>query len=393
MNIKQEEIKPKVVDSSIKNYRGFTLIAPVGVSNVYLLDMRGRVVDDWTLPTELGSHAVLLPNKNLFYAASVPKGPLGDFDGALSKLLEVNGNGKIVWQYEDSYMHHDFCRLPNGNTVFLRWVPTPKDIAAKVQGGLPDTEREGTMWGDSLREVDPAGKVVWEWLGYERLGTELDIICPLCFRDEWTRAKSFAFSPDGNNILVSFFGTNSIAIINKETGNIDWRWGGFRKLAHPNSVSWMNNEDVMVLGCGGHSPGFELGMCEILLINVETSDIVWQFKEPSILDFYTPYRGNIQQLPNGNVLVCEGDRGRIFELTEDKDKAWEFVGPTYCPSSLYGNSSMIFRAYRYGPDYEGLKKNVPGARRAVPVEKAKPSVEKAPKAKPTIEDRLSALGY
>jgi len=287
MSSMQKDIRPDVRYKEVKVYRGYTLFTPVGARDVYLIDMKGRTEHIWRMPFELGSHGVLLPNGNLLCAAKVPEGPLADFEGAAGRLLEVDWDGNIVWQYEDPYMHHDFRRMPDGNTILLRWIPTPKDIALKVKGGLPDTEREGIMWSDSLREINPAGEVVWEWLGYEHLDPEVDIICPLCFRNEWTHANSFVVTPRGD-ILASFMKTNTIAIINKESGDIDWRWGGFLKLAHPHDVSLLDNESVMVFGCGGHLAGFEVCNSEILRIDIKTNNIVWEFTEDYALAFYTP---------------------------------------------------------------------------------------------------------
>ena len=388
---------PDMFYGSWKAYMGYTLFAAVGGGDAYLIDMRGRLVHSWRMPFELGTHAVLLPNGNLLCAAKAPEASLADFDGAAGKLLEVDWDGNIVWQYEDPYMHHDFHRMPDGNTILLRWVVTPNNIALKVKGGLPDTEREGVMWSDSLREINPDGKVVWEWLAYEHLDPQVDIICPLCFRNEWSHANSFVATPD-SGILVSFMKTNSIAIINKETGNIDWRWGGFLKLAHPQDVGWLDDGIVMVLGSGGHISLAEACNSEILRIDIKTKKIMWEFKESSVVDFYTPCKGSLQRLANGNTLICEGYTGRIFEVTEDKERVWEFINPFYHPSPVYGrNNNMLFRAYRYGPDYEGLRGNTiePDRFQSVLEKKGKPPVEKdyASEGEQALHERLSSLGY
>ncbi len=396
MSSMQKDIRPDIRYNEVKVYRGYTLFTPVGGTEIYLIDMKGRPVHTWGMPFELGAHGVLLPNGNLLCAVKVPEGPLADFDGAAGKLLEVDWDGNIVWQYEDLYMHHDFRRMPNGNTILLRWIPTPKDIALKVRGGLPNTEREGIMWSDSLREINPAGEVVWEWLGHEHLDPEVDIICPLCFRNEWTHANSFAVTPNVD-ILISFMKTNSIAIINKESGDIDWRWGGFLKLAHPHDVCLLDSESVMVLECGGHLAGCEVGNSEILRIDIKTNNIVWEFTELWAVAFYAPCKASFQQLPNGNTLICEGDMGRLFEVTEDKEIVWEFINPFYYPSPIYGRSNMLFGAYRYGPDYEGLEGNVgvPSEFQPVPEEKVKPRVKRGypPEGKQALKERLAHLGY
>lgn len=391
----QKDVSLDVFDKGPKAYRGYTLFSPVGGTEVYLIDMKGRPIHTWRMPFEIGSHGVLLPNGNLLCAVTDHEEPLADFDGVAGSLLEMDWDSNVVWRYDDPYMHHDFHRMPNGNTILLRWVPTPNDIACKVKGGLPDTEREKIMWSDSIREINPAGKVVWEWLGYEHLDPEIDKICPLCFRNEWTHANSFIVTPYGD-ILASFMKTNTIAIINKENGDITWRWGGFLTLAHPHDVSLLDNGDVMVLGCGIHLAGMEAGYSEILQIETKNNNIVWEFREYSVVDFYTPCKGSLQRLPNGNTLICEGDTGRIFELTEGKEIVWEYVNPFYQTSPIYGRNNMLFGVYRYGHDYQGLKGNAPKATKPamVPQEKGMPEGKKLSTSKEqVVHDRLGSLGY
>jgi len=202
MNVLPQNANPHTSSGRWNAYKGYTLLSPVEGRRVYLIDMKGVPVQTWEISFALGSHAELLPNGNLLCAAKAPNGLLTDLDGAAGRLVEIDWDGNIVWQYEDPYMHHDFCRMPDGNTILLRWVPTPNDVAHKVKGGLPDTERGEIMWSDSLREIDPDGRVLWEWLAYEHLDPEVDIICPLCFRNEWTHANSFVVTPH-RDILIS----------------------------------------------------------------------------------------------------------------------------------------------------------------------------------------------
>lgn len=388
----QEGVDTHLLYDGAKTYHGFTLYAPVGAKEIHLIDMNGRLIHTWRLPSELGSHGILLPNSNLLCSVKAPEESLKDFEGISGKLIEVDWDNNIVWEYENPCMHHDFYRSPDGNTFLLKWVPAPNDIAQKVKGGIPGTERQGIMWSDSLCKINSAGDLVWEWIGYEHLDPEIDIICPLCFRNDWTHANSIDVASNGN-ILMSFMKTNNIAIINEETGDISWRWGGFLKLAHPLDVIWVDNTSVMVLGCGGHIAGSEVGDCEILKIDIGTNNIIWEFKELNSVDFYTAWNGNFHRLPNNNILICEGDSGRIFEVNEDKEIVWEFINPYYRSLPFYGKSNMLFRAFRYGPEYEGLQGNIPGPDKLK--KKDMPQGGKIPSSKEekAIQDRLGALGY
>ena len=74
-------------------------------------------------------------------------------------------------------------------------------------------------------------------------------------------------------------------------------------------------------------------------------------------DFYSVIVSNAQQLPNGNILVNEGNQGYFFELDTNDNKVWEYVNPinnSTGASTAQNNSAtgnLVFRAIKYGTDY------------------------------------------
>jgi len=319
--------------------------------------MPGQVVHHWNVENEPGAHGVLLPNGNLLYAGKRKDSPV-HFGGLGGELLEVDWGGNIVWYYEDLYMHHDFQRLPNGNTMVIRWVPTPGEIAAGVRGGVAGTEAEGVVWSDSFREISPDGDVIWEWLGYEHLDPETDSICPLCPRSEWTHVNSCCVLPNGN-ILTSFLTLNTIAIIDKMTGDIIWRWGP-GELAHQHNPSMLDNGNILVFDNGSHrpaspsSPGGMVSFSRVLEINPQDRNIAWEFIDEVKLHFFSSFISGCQRLPNNNTLICEGTSGHLFEVNHEKEVVWEFKSDIYLNDPVIGSNNTIFRAHRYGLDYPGL---------------------------------------
>jgi len=337
-----------------KAYNGYTLFTPLGTREPTLIDMEGRVVHQWKMPYPTGLHWVLLDNGNLLYAGYVENGLLASFKGAGGELIEVDWDGNLVWNYKDPYLHHSFYRMPNGHTMVLRWVQVPKDMAAKVKGGVPETEKDGVMWTDCFQEINPNGKMVWEWRAYEHLDREEDVICPFCPRSQWTEANSCVVLPDGD-ILTSFARTNTICIISKSTGDIKWRWGR-RELAHQNDATRLENGNILLFDNGTHALGISYAYSRVLEINPASNEMVSEYRDDPWWGFYSAYMSNCQRLPNGNTLVCEAQTGRIFEITKTGTVVWEFINP-FAPSfdPVYGHNRIIPRACRYGPEYEGLK--------------------------------------
>ncbi len=370
-----------------KAYNGYTLFAPIGGEDVWLIDMRGCVVHCWRMPYSPALHGILLSNGNLLYAGQVSDGPLAKFEGAGGVLLEVDWDSNLVWRYEDKYMHHTFYRMKNGNTMILRWVPVPSDIAVKVKGGLAGTELKGVMWADSFQEITVEGKVVWEWLAYEHLDPEVDFICPFCPRSEWTHANACVVMPDGN-ILTSFSRTHTIAIVGRNTGEIKWRWGR-DEIAHQNAPTFLENGNILLFDNGMHTTIYPMGFSRALEINPKSGEMIWAYEDTPRSNFYSSIMGGCQRLLNGNTLICETTTGRIFEVTPEHDMVWEFTSPFFHQSSVYGRNNYIARAYRYGPDYAGLKGNIKLQ------EKGEPQTEKvyAPRVEQAVRRRIDSLGY
>lgn len=321
----------------VQAFNGFTLISPFGTDDAWLIDMKGHFVHHWKMP---GFSCELLQDGHLL---GITK----------EGLVELDWDGNLVWSYKDEKAGKDFCRLENGNTMYLRHIPVPTGIATKVKGGIAGTEKEG-MVVDALREVNPAGKVVWEWLGYEHLDPETDSICTVCHRNEWTDGDSCTVLDDGN-ILVCLSRTHNIYIIKKETGKIKWRWGE-GELAHPHHASMLENGNILLFDSGLHPYGvMPAGFSRLVEIDPKENKVIWEYRAPAALFFYSTFMGSCQRLANGGTLITESQKGRVFEITDSKEIVWEFVSPFYNDHPLYGHNNILFRAYRYGSEFPGIK--------------------------------------
>jgi hypothetical protein len=358
MVISQRNLPPLRYYDPKKTYNGYTLFAPLGGQDVWLMDMMGRFVHRWRMPYTPGVHGRLLPTGNLLYAGKDPDGPVPDFGGSAGFMQEVDWDGNLVWEYADPYLSHDFFRMDNGNTMLLKWAPIPKEVAAKIRGGIPGTERDGVIWSDVLHEVNPKGEVVWEWLAYEHLDFDIDVICPLCIRDRWGQANACYVMPDGN-IIISYAFMSQIQIIEKSTGNVIWRWGHGeygegRRLGFQHNPTFLDNGNILLFDNGRHRP-IAPDYSRVIEINPKTNEVEWEYMADPPPDFYGAFIGGAQRLPNGNTLICEGPKGRFFEVTPECEIVWEYVVPFFYKYARFGTTNMTFRAYRYGPEYPGLK--------------------------------------
>jgi len=369
-----------------KCYGGYTLFTPLMGSVTWLIDMEGRPVHCWNMPSSPGGYGRLLPNGNLFYAGKDVNGPIAWAGAAGGILVEVDWDGNVVWEYRDPYQHHDFARLDNGNTMILGLVKVPDDIVPKVRGGIPGTEREGVMWTDYFREITPDGRTVWEWLAYEHLDFDVDIAGLTTPRAEWTHGNACFIMPNGD-ILTTFHHIDTAAIIDKNTGDIKWRWG-VGEISQPHDPTLLDNGNILIFDNGPQRRKMPPSYSRVVEVNPESGEIVWEYVADPPGSFYAHNISGAQRLPNGNTLICAGPLGRFFEVTPDKEVVWEFLSPFYYWRSGAGWSRPVFRAYRYGPDHQALKgKNLDPDRVELTLHQKPMGQELA------VQERLGRLGY
>jgi hypothetical protein len=329
-------------------FQGYTLFTPqFADSPPLLIDMEGNVVHRW--PTPLPAwHAYLLPNGNLLALCVTPEPGSRFRTWQLFKLgaaTELDWDGNLRWEVRHPDYHHDARPMRNGNILMLCVEEVPRDVASRVQGGLPGTEHEGKMFSDKVVEITRQGEVVWEWHAWQHLNLEVDRITPQDWREEWTHANTVEELPDGN-ILVSFRNISTIAIIEPRTGNFRWRLGP-EVLAQQHYPNLLPNGNILVFDNGVHRANTPFTFSRVLEIEPATKRTVWSYQDQPPFNFYSPYESSAQRLPNGNTFICEGVFGRLFEVTPDGEAVWEYINPYFGGTGLLGENNWLFRAFRY----------------------------------------------
>jgi hypothetical protein len=334
-----------------KAFHGYTLFAPMRGTSAYLIDMQGAIVHRWQLPYRPGDYGYLLDNGHLLVSGQTGKGPTLGGRGGI--VMEMDWQGRVLWEYAEDTLHHDFCRMPNGNTMVLGWEPIPAEMVNRVKGGQPGTELEGSIWCDYFREITPNKQVAWEWHAYQHLDPDTDTICPLERRQEWTHANTCEVLPDGT-LLTSFRVLNTVGIIDKPSGRFLWKWGK-DELGHQHDPNPLPNGHLLIFDNGFHAlrpgPGAQ---SRIIEVDPKTNTIAWRYEARPGWDFFSYFISGAQRLPNGNTLICEGMTGRIFEVTHEGEIVWQYTNPFFDEDERFGRVNLVFRAYRYGPDFPGL---------------------------------------
>ena len=342
-------------------YQGFTLFAPIAATNrtVYLIDMEGKIVHRWEMPYAPALHGYLTERGTLFYNGEIPNDThLGKTPFMGGVVMEVDWNGKVLWEVKNPEHHHDGVRLRNGNAMLICAGELSPALARRVRGGRAGSEYEGgRMNADYLLEVTTDGKVVWEWRVADHLDPEQDHITgEQDGRDEWTHANGLSEMPDGN-ILLSCRNTSIVMMIDRKTGNIVWKLGP-PPLSGQHAPYLLENGHVLLFDNGPHRLDETFPYSRVLEIDPATKSIVWKYQDSPTQNFFSDRISNAVRLPNGNTLINEGMFGRFFEVMPDGRIVWEYVNPFFGgPPNAQTNS--VFRVQRYS------EAEIERARRAV----------------------------
>lgn len=240
----------------------------------------GEIIWEYALSDDLKSYTnpgwdvELLPNGNIL--TLLPR----------KGVYEINRDKQVVWKYLDSKVSHDADRLPNGNTL--------------IAFGARDTKNDA-----QVKEIDPAGNLVWSWYAKDDFDTiEFSSIS----NEGWTHTNAVSRLANGNT-LISPRNFNFIVEVDPQ-GNLV-RKIGEGILTSQHDPAFLLNGNILVAN--------QARPHEILELDTNSSSIVWRFaiREPGSV----PVR-DANRLPNGNTLITEADR--IVEVTNDKQVVWQF---------------------------------------------------------------------
>jgi hypothetical protein len=382
----------------VRAYNSFVLFTS-GDNIVHLIDMNGRSVHEWktegdfsnfidpelvggqrghllvTLETTEGSGTDLVPGR---VNSTIPK-----------TLGEVDWEGKRVWQFGENALegkaqqHHDWSRLHNGNTLVLA------NLVHAVKGF-----KQPLLLDDVIYEVNREGEIVWQWIASEHLeefGFTQDELALVRNSDSadylhlnnmkavgpnrWYDAGDSRFAPD--NVIIDSRNANFIAIIDRKTGKVVWNLGPHyavndrkmgRRVPRPvDQISGQHDAQIIPVGLPGAGnllvfdnqgeAGFpnvalsSVGGSRVLEIDPVKKQIVWQYVGedsggPS-WSFRSTHISSARRLPNGNTLICEGQTGRLFQVTPSGDIVWEYMNPYFRATKDPVNGKTIVSRFLY----------------------------------------------
>jgi hypothetical protein len=244
-------------------------------------------------------------------------------------LARLNWDSTVQWRL-DQRVHHDLHRLKNGLTIVPQFATFRKYRGRTVRfDGLLWVSRKSRIkrrWPtfanlESLRQHhpaspldDPNSEIPWKKsYDYYHLNT-VDTLPdnPRASSDRRFRA---------GNILICLRNVNTILILDQDSLKPIWSWGR-NDLEYPQMPTMLSNGNILIF-----DNGVSRGYSRVIELNPATEKIVWTYQADPPTDFFSKWRGSAQRLPNGNTLICEAERGRVFEVTAEGRTVWEFWNP------------------------------------------------------------------
>ena len=121
----------------------------------------------------------------------------------------------------------------------------------------------------------------------------------------------------GNVLFCSRY-LDLIGVIDMDIERVVWHWG-VGELEGPHGPTLLDNGHILVF-----DNGTRRGRSRIVEMDPGSGQIVATIGDDKRTAFFTAANGGAQRLPNGNTLIVESQRGRVFEVAPGGAVVWEF---------------------------------------------------------------------
>lgn len=329
-----------------------------------LLDMEGRVVHRWRVsPREVWpepQHVDVIPDDweaSWHGALMTPEGDVFASIGGAG-TIKLDRCSRVLWSVPRR-THHDIDLLPNGELLIasLQEVREQRPERPHIRPGP-----SGYYYDETILRVAADGRILEEFSLIDSIlksnrfellvagpgaSASMEADDPLhnntveVLRPEM--AEAFPLFEAGD-IMVSMRNINTIAVLDGKTKLVKWSLTG--PFLGQHDPDFLPNGHILIYDnrITGGSPKF--GNTRLIELDPLTHRIVWQWEGKGPFAFYSESRGELQPLPNGNVLAVDSHGGRVFEVhRQSGEVVWEWVN-----LAEPGWVMMVVDAERYAPE-------------------------------------------
>ena len=317
-----------------KSFKGVNIYVSRNLSTAYLMDMDGNILHTWSMKIE---------NKERYEWAFVKLLQNGDLLEIAEKkmLLRMDWNSNIKWikkihahhyidvnENNDIYtlshnyeaVFHSIIPMPIGNEYLVILSPEGK-IKKKIslykilKDEIPDNRftRIG-LW--LINPKDIANRIEMSIKPPRDIfGKPTDIFHSNCV-EIINKDINDVFKK--GNVLISSRHLNLVGIIDVKEEKLVWSWGR-NHLEGPHHPTPLEDGNILIF-----DNGLRRKYSRVIELNPQSEEIIWQYVANPPGSFYSSTGGKSQRLPNGNTLITDTKKGRVFEITRDREIVWEF---------------------------------------------------------------------
>jgi hypothetical protein len=277
-----------------------------------------------------------------------PNGNLTYFDNSRSLFYELDSNYVLIDSFKcgNGYQtdNHELLILPNGHALLLGLDPQYVDMRQYISGGNP----AATVIGNVIQELDQDKNVVFQWRSFDHFQiTDATHENLLAATIDYVHANAIDSDHDGN-LLLSSRHLDEITKIDRQTGNVIWRWGGMNNqftfandptgFSHQHSIRRTQAGTLIMFDDGDfHTPRLSRAVEYTMDEQAKSVTLTWQFRHSP--DVYAAAMGSVERLPNGNTFIGWGTASpAVTEVRPDGSVAYELQ----LPDSVYS-----YRAFRF----------------------------------------------
>jgi len=381
------------VDASTLQF-GFTLVSPQDINQSFLIDEGGKVVHRWYCKDPAQGPSYMLGDGTILrcMSGSGPRSlgfQLLDWNGSVLWTyrpprpyarhhdIEPLPNGNVLVIVREVYTLQQAVAIGRHPSLLndTFWVDS-----------LIEVRQNGSDRGDIVWRWDPTDHLVQDWdemLGnYGNVSAHaelLDINLPEVNTRDWLHLNAVDYNPELDQIMITSRNYNEVWVVDHNTtmeeasghtggahgmgGDLLYRWGNPQAydggdaddqvLYGPHDGHWVpkgmpGEGNVLVFNNGRNqwderpegrystvdefappvngSGGYDRGSGAAF----GPTNLTWRYQAFPATNFFAGSRSGAQRLPDGNTLVSDGPKGRLFVVTPGNGVVWTYItGPLF----------------------------------------------------------------
>jgi len=321
-------------------FDGYTVYTSGHGANAIIVDMKGNELHRWDAPFSTiwpdATHVSGRVPDERIYIRRVHVYPNGDLLALYETnidtpfgygLAKLDWNGNPIWTY-DANAHHDFSVGDDGTIYVLTQEIRTEPVPGWPQLPVPVLE-------EFIAVVSPEGKELQRISLLDALvgtpylrpkaviGSYGDIIHSNTVHPVSEGFASHHAGVSTNDLMVCLRNLNLVAVVSPKSGKIVWGTTG--PWHFPHDPDPLDNGRIVIFN-NIFARGLSAGS-QIVEFDPNEDRTTWSYGGTEAEPLHSDVRATSQLLPNGNVLICECDFGRLVEVTRDGRIVWEFVNP------------------------------------------------------------------